>query len=90
MPQTSSAKKHLRVSARKRVINDRWRRQVREAVHAFRAALTAGDSAKAKEAFLKTESVIDRAARHHVLHRNAAARKKSRFARALATLAKNQ
>ncbi len=88
MPQLQAAKKALRVSARKRVVNDRWRRQLREALHTVRDAITAGKKDEAQAAVLQAQSVIDRAARHHILHRNKAARKKSQLQKAVAQLGK--
>lgn len=79
MPQTAAAKKALRVSQKKRVKNDRWRRRMREALHAVRDAIVDGKKKDAKEALLKAESVIDRAARRNVIHDNKAARQKSRL-----------
>lgn len=88
MPQTSAAKKALRVNARRRVVNDRWRKQLRESLHAMGAALKGGDAKKAQEAFVKTQKVIDRAAKHKILNSRTAARKKSRLQQAIAKLAK--
>lgn len=79
MPQTAAAKKALRVSQKKRVKNDRWRRRMREALHAVRDAITAGGKKDAQEALVKAESVMERAARRNVIHGNKAARQKSRL-----------
>lgn len=87
MPQTSSAKKYLRVNARKRVVNDRWRRQVHEALLSVRNAIKAGQQKPALEAYTKVQSLLDRAARRNVIHPNKAARKKSRLQAAIRKLA---
>lgn len=86
MPQIASAKKDLRVSARKRVTNDRWRKKLRESLHALQTTITAKDKKAAQAAFLKTQSVIDRAARHKIIHPNKAARKKARLHKAIHNL----
>lgn len=86
MPQTSSATKALRVNARRRVINDRWRRKLRASLKSVREALQTQDKAAAAQAYVAAQKVIDRAARHHVIARQAAARKKSRLSAAIAKL----
>ena len=86
MPQIASAKKALRVSARKRAVNDRWRKKLRESLHALQTAITAKDKKTAQAVFLKTQSVIDRAARHKIIHPNKAARKKARLHKAITKL----
>lgn len=86
MPQTKAAAKALRVSARRRVINDRWRKHMREALRVVRDALAAGKRAEAQQAYLTAQKMLDRAARRHVIHRNKAARKKSRLQKSIAKL----
>jgi small subunit ribosomal protein S20 len=46
----------------------------------IRVAIDAGDSAKAKDALRETISLVDKMAGKGVIHRNAAARYKSRLA----------
>jgi len=84
MPQTQSAKKALRASLKRRVINDRWRRKFREAVKAVNDAVTAGDNKKAAELYQTAQSNLDKASKHGVLHTNAANRKKSQLEAAIA------
>ncbi|MEX1112557.1 MAG: 30S ribosomal protein S20 [Candidatus Andersenbacteria bacterium] len=86
MPQLQAAKKALRVSKRKRTVNDRWRRKMRDALNEIREALTANNRKAAEEAFQKAESVLDRAARRSILHPNKVARKKSRLKRAVSAI----
>lgn len=86
MPQTSSAKKALRVSARRRVINDRWREKLRTLERTFKKALAAKKADEARSVLTKVQSVVDRMARRHIVHKNTAARKKSRFAALLKNL----
>jgi small subunit ribosomal protein S20 len=83
MPQIASAKKDLRTNARKRVINDRWRKKLRESLHTLQSAITTKDKKTAQAEFLKTQSVLDRAARHKIIHPNKAARKKARLHKAI-------
>lgn len=86
MPQTKSAAKALRVAARRRAINDRWRGRVRQALRAVREAVAAGNKTQAEQAYRQAQKALDRAARRHVIHRNKAARKKSRLSHAMAKL----
>lgn len=87
MPQLSAGKKALRTNARRRVINDIWRRKMRTAMKALREALTAKDSKAAMLELVKAESILDRAARRNIIHPNKAARKKSRLRKAVISAA---
>ncbi len=86
MPQTDAAKKALRVSARKRATNDRWRRKVKQALLAVRDAIHEKNKQAAETAFAAAQKLLDRAARRHVIHPNKAARKKARLARTIKKL----
>lgn len=86
MPQTSSAKKALRVSARRRVINDRWRSKLRATERKFKVALSEKNAEQARVLYVQLQSTLDRMARRHILHRNTAARTKSRLAAKIAAL----
>ena len=70
MANTSSAKKAIRSSERKRVINVRVKRSFREAV---KTASTSGS----KEDLSKAFQAIDKAAKTNIIHKNTAARYKS-------------
>lgn len=87
MPQTDAARKALRVSARKRVINDRWRRKVKQALLAVRDALQEKNAEAAKTAYTTAQKMLDRAARRSIIHPSKAARKKSRIQKAIAKIA---
>jgi len=83
MPQLKAAKKAHRQSVRRRVVNDRWRVKMRQAIRAVTDAVTAGDSDAAQKALLRAQSAIDRATAHKILHRNTASRKKSSLTKAV-------
>ena len=55
-------------------------------VRAYTEALTGGDSSNADEQYRKTCALLDREASRGLIHRNAAARRKSRLARRLNAL----
>lgn len=75
MAITSSAKKAVRASLRRKVFNDRRRRAMREAVKRVKQGAT---DAKALAAAYQA---IDKAAKRGVIPKNAAARKKSQMAK---------
>ena len=82
MPNLQNAKKALRVSDRKRSMNDRRRRAVKETVRAVKTiALT--DAKLVAEKLSKAYQAIDKAAKRGVIKNNTADRKKSRLAKSL-------
>ena len=86
MPNTASAKKRVRQTAIHRARN-RWRKtRIREQVKAFMQAVHDHDVATAETEFRKTCSCLDRIACTSALHRNAAARRKSRLSARLRDL----
>ena len=62
------------------------RSKARTAVKAVRASIEANDPVKAKEALLQAEKILDSTASKKVLHKNAAARYKSRLNKAVKAL----
>jgi len=77
MANIASAQKRIRQTAKRRTRNQATRTRLRSNVKAFRSADKAG---KAK-ALPATYAEIDRALARGVIHKNAAARYKSRLAR---------
>ncbi len=83
MPNTSSAKKALRVSLRKRVFNDRRRKTMRDTVKEIKKLVSAKEMGKAKEMLSSAYKAIDKAAKRGVIEPNTASRKKSRLTKML-------
>jgi len=79
MPNHKSAEKRVRQSERRRNINRHNRTKLRTAVKKLRSALSATDKSAATGLLPVTVSEIDKAVQKGVLHRNAAARHKSRL-----------
>jgi small subunit ribosomal protein S20 len=79
MPRTPSAIRQMRKNERRREINRRNRSRLRTAVKKLRAALHAGAVEEAKQLLPQTLSIIDKSVHKGILHRNAAARYKSRL-----------
>ena len=79
MPNHKSAEKRVRQSEKRRVINRGNRSKVRTYIKKVRAALDSGKSDEIQSALPETISVIDKAVQKGVMHKNAAARYKSRL-----------
>lgn len=83
MPQTAAAKKALRVAQHRQEINDRWRTKLHFLERKFAKAVADQNAETARTVYHDLQSTLDRLARRHILHRNTAARVKSRAAAAL-------
>ena len=83
MPNTTSAKKALKVSEKKRSRNRHFLALLKESVKAFEAVNNAEkkDKKKIGEALSLVYSRIDTLEKKNVIHKNNAARKKSAFAK---------
>ena len=79
MPNHKSAEKRVRQTERRRVINRSNRARLRTSMKELRAALAKVGDKDAAALLPKTVSEIDKAVQKGVLHRNAAARHKSRL-----------
>jgi small subunit ribosomal protein S20 len=87
MANTRSAQKRMRQSEKRRVRNATTRSGVRSAVRTVRSALESGAAAEARAQLTRAIRLLDKAVTKGVLHRNAAARRKSRLTRQLNALA---
>lgn len=83
MANTKQARKRARQNTARNVHNTALRSRVRTAVKTVRKAIAAGDKKAALEVFQKATSVIDSIADKKIVHKNTAARNKSRLAAAL-------
>jgi ribosomal protein S20 len=88
MPITSSAKKALKVSEKKRSRNRHFSALLKESTKVFVALLgeEKKDMKKINEALSLVYSRIDTLEKKNVLHKNNAARKKSAYAKALKSI----
>jgi small subunit ribosomal protein S20 len=84
LANTVSAEKRNRQAQKRRTRNVAVRTGVKGAVKKVREALASGDAASAKAALHSAAKALDRAASKGVLHRNAASRRISRLAHAVA------
>jgi small subunit ribosomal protein S20 len=81
MASHASALKAHRQNIARRDANRQLRSRLRGALRNIRAAIDAGDSAEVKDALRNTISLVDKMAVKGVIHRNAAARYKSRLSK---------
>ena len=79
MANHKSAIKRMRQTVRRNEVNTHNRTRLRTQIKALRAAIATGDAEQAKAALNATVSLIDKSIQKGVLHRNAAARYKSRL-----------
>ena len=79
MPNSPSAKKSLRKSLKRREENRPKRTALRNAIKKARKAVEAKEEAPAVEAFRFAVKKLDQAAAKHLIHKNTAARVKSRL-----------
>jgi small subunit ribosomal protein S20 len=87
MANTKSAEKRARQAALRRTQNVTQRSKVRSAVRKVIVAIQSGNKAEATAALRAATPIIDAMARKRMIHRNKAARHKSRLARHAKALA---
>jgi small subunit ribosomal protein S20 len=84
MASHESAVKAHKQNLVKREANRQYRTRLRGALRAIRTAIDSGDPAEVKDALRDTMSLVDKMAGKRVIHRNAAARYKSRLVKRVA------
>jgi small subunit ribosomal protein S20 len=86
LANTRSAKKRIRQNVKRRMRNKYYRTQARTQVKTARQLLVDGERDAAAEAVQRAVSALDQAASKGVIHRNNAARRKSRLLKHLAEM----
>ena len=84
MAHSKSAKKRVRQNEEQRLRNRRHRSRLRTAIKQLHAAVAAGDKDASQQQLPRAIALLDRMAGRRVIHRNAAARTKSRLSRLVA------
>lgn len=79
MANHKSALKRIRQNEKRNEINRSNRSKLRTAIKKVRVAVTASDKAAGSEKLLSTVSLIDKAVNKGLIHKNTAARHKSRL-----------
>lgn len=90
MANTLSAKKRIRQNAKRQARNRVFRTRARTFVRRAREVIETGDQEAATAAVKKAVSELDRAAVKGVIHRNNAARRKSRLMKRLAQMSPSE
>jgi small subunit ribosomal protein S20 len=83
LANTQSAIKRIRSSERKRKINQARRSKARTYVKRTRSLIAAGQLEQAEAVAVEAVSALDRAAQRGIIHKNKAARSKSRLIKQL-------
>ena len=83
MANTAHAEKRARQAQAQRIHNMSLRSTLRTAIKKVRKAVTAGDKTVAQQVFRSATATIDRIADKKIIHKNAAARTKSRLSAAI-------
>lgn len=83
MPNIKSAKKRVKVIEKKTLQNKMFKSSMKTEIKKYNAAVASGDVAAAEAAYKTATKKIDVAAAKGIIHKNAAARKKSQFTKAL-------
>lgn len=81
MPITKSAKKALRGSLKKKAVNDRNKKAVKESIKKIEKLVKDKNIDEAKKVLPIAYSVIDKACKKGIIKKNNASRKKSRLSK---------
>ena len=87
MANTVQARKRARQSEKQRQHNAALRSEFRSAIKKVKKAIAAGDKKAAQTVYQESTSVVDRIADKRIVHKNKAARHKSRLAAQIKSMA---
>lgn len=90
MANTAQARKRARQALKRNAHNSSQRSALRTAIKAVKKAIETGNKEAAAAVFSRTVSIIDRIADKKRIHKNKAARHKSRLAAALKALSQKE
>lgn len=79
LPNIKSSIKSMKVDAKRRARNIFEKTRIKKAQKQVLAAIAAGDAAEAQKLLPAAHKAIDQAAANNTIHKNAAARKKSKL-----------
>jgi small subunit ribosomal protein S20 len=80
LPNIKSAKKRVAVTERKALRNKMAKSSLKTSIKKAQVAAAGGDAVTAGSAFVSAQKAIDQAVAKGILHKNTAARRKSRLA----------
>lgn len=81
MPIIESAKKRVRITERKTRRNRLLKSRLKTAIKRFERVALEGDKEKSSQELVRAQKIIDQSVAKGIIHKNNAARKKSRLAR---------
>lgn len=87
MANHKSSEKRVRQTEKKNAINRSNRSKLRTQIKSLRAAVASGDKSSSEEILLPTISLIDKAVNKGLIHKNTAARHKSRLTKHVSNIA---
>jgi len=87
MANSAQARKRARQAVKQRAHNASLRSKLRTAIKKVAKTVLAGDKAAAQAVYQESVSVIDRIADKNIIHKNKAARHKSRLSAAIKAMA---
>ena len=87
MANHKSAEKRIRQNAKRKEINRSNRSKLRTQIKKLRSAISGADKTQGGELLNPTVSLIDKAVNKGIIHRNTAARYKSRLTKHVAEIA---
>jgi small subunit ribosomal protein S20 len=85
MPNTKSSKKRLKQNEKRRVLNLRYRRKMKDTIKEIDTLVSNNKKKDAEKLLPKAYKAIDKAAKKNIIKENNAARKKARITKSLAT-----
>lgn len=83
MPNTKSAKRNLKQNIRRRLRNRSTKAELKTEIKKVRATIGGENAEAGKTAMAAAQTKLDRAAARKIIHKNKAARMKSRLAKAM-------
>lgn len=83
MANTKQSAKRAKQATKRRAHNMAQRTELRTAIKKVKAAIATGDKAKAEAAMIASQPTIDSIAAKKIIHKNKAARSKSRLSAAI-------
>jgi small subunit ribosomal protein S20 len=86
MANSAQARKRARQAVKQRAHNVGLRSSLRTAIKKVRKAIATGDKTAAQAVFKESQNIIDSVADKKIIHKNAAARHKSRLSAAIKAL----
>ena len=87
MPNIKSAKKRVKVIEKKTLQNKMFKSQLRTIIKKYRLAVESRNKEEAAAAYKAAVKKVDQAVGHGIIHKNAAAHKKSQFTKMLNQMA---